>query len=309
MSDRYLWLGKVRELLAQGINIARFNERNLEQERIERRRLVPPHMHINLDLIEFAHLVCAMLLEVPNMAFDQWDLRRKIISRPFRKLLEHYDRQIFVGPPENTRDHIMAASRALSKGEWQQCVELVMKLPAWKMITNDEKVREMLKRKIQEEGLRTYLFAYSTFYESFSQAKLAENFELHTNDIHSLVSKMMINEELHASWDQPSQCIIMRKIEPSRLQSLALQCADKISAFVEQNERFVDYKAGGGVKKEDRKDQPAGERRDYQDRAFNDQRRRYYNPSRTSSQPQHQQQRLQTTGGQRPAYGQKTQRY
>lgn len=244
----------------QGINIQRFNERNLEQERIERRRLVPPHMHINLDLIEFAHLVCAMLLEVPNMAFDQWDLRRRVISRPFRKLLEHYDRQTFVGPPENTRDHIMAAARALSRGEWKECVELVMKLPAWKLVANDESVRATLKRKIQEEGLRTYLFAYSTYYDSFSQTKLAETFELDDNSIHSLVSKMMINEELHASWDQPTRCIVMRKMEPSRLQSLALQCADKLSAFVEQNERFVDIKTGGGVKRDDRKDQPAGER-------------------------------------------------
>jgi translation initiation factor 3 subunit C len=167
-------------------------ERTPEQEKIERRRLVPPHMHISLDLIEFVHLVSAMLLEVPNMAADTFDLRRRIISRPLRKWLDHYQRQAFVGPPENTRDHVIAATRALGRGDWLQCVELIMKLPAWRMVPNDEGVRVMLRRKIQEEGLRTYLFAYSTFYDSFSLAKLADMFGLKEPTVHAIVSKMMI---------------------------------------------------------------------------------------------------------------------
>jgi translation initiation factor 3 subunit C len=36
-------------------------------------------------------------------------------------------------------------------------------------------------------------------------------FELEVNSVHALVSKMIINEELMASLDQPSQCIVMHR--------------------------------------------------------------------------------------------------
>ena len=67
-------------------------------------------------------------------------------------------------------------------------------------------------------------------------------FELEVNSVHALVSKMIINEELMASLDQPTQCIIMHRSEPSRLQSIALQLSDKVSQLVENNERLLEQR-------------------------------------------------------------------
>ena len=57
----------------------------------------------------------------------------------------------------------------------------------------------MITLKIQEETLRTYLFTYSSIYTSLSMDILAEMFELPRATIHSIISKMIINEELMVS--------------------------------------------------------------------------------------------------------------
>jgi len=141
--------GRIKELLAQGLASARFAEKNVEQEKIEKRRQVPYHMHINLELLECVHLVSAMLLEVPNMAANAFDVKRKVISRPYRRLLDFFDRQVFTGPPENTRDYVVNAGKALSNGDWQKCANLLLSLPAWNLMPNHEQVKELIKRKIQ----------------------------------------------------------------------------------------------------------------------------------------------------------------
>ena len=61
-------------------------------------------MHINQDLLEACHLISAMLLEVPNMATEETSDRPRHISRYFRKHVDFMHRQVFSGPPENTRE-------------------------------------------------------------------------------------------------------------------------------------------------------------------------------------------------------------
>merc|ERR1719195_2373584 len=55
---------------------------------------------------------------------------------------------------------------------------------------------------------------------------------------------MVYKEELMASLDEPTQCMVMHRTEPSRLQSLALQLSDKISQLVENNERLLELRPG-----------------------------------------------------------------
>ena len=114
----------------------------------------------------------------------------------------------------------------------------------------------MLVEKIKLEGLRTYLFAFSTHYDSLSLAQLCSMFDMGKNEVHSVISKMMINNELHASWDQPTETIVLRKVEPTSLQLLALQYSEKAAALVESNERLLDAKIGNyGYRDGDWKDQ------------------------------------------------------
>jgi len=114
----------------------------------------------------------------------------------------------------------------------------------WDLFNQADKVRTMLKRLIQEESLRTYLFTYSNVYDSISMVKLSEMFELDRPIVHSVISKMIINEELMASLDDPSQSVVMHRSEPSRLQSIALQLVDKVNNLVDSNERIFEMKQG-----------------------------------------------------------------
>ncbi len=244
--------GRVREHLAQGISAHyRYGEQKTpEDEKAEKRRQIPYHQHINLDLLEACHLISAMLLEVPNIAAsgdDATSFRRRIISRTFRKHNDIYERQVFTGPPEQIRDYIMCATKALMKGDWVKCSSLLTSLEVWDLVPGEQsadQIKSMLIEKIKLEGLRTYLYAYSSQYDSLCLGQLCSMFDLSKNEVHSIVSKMMINRELHASWDQPTETIVLRKVKTTPLQSLALQFAEKAANLVESNERLLDIKSG-----------------------------------------------------------------
>jgi len=240
--------GRAKELLAQGLLLQRQHERTPEQEKIEKRRQMPYHMHINLELLECVYLVSAMLLEIPYMAAHEFDARRRMISKNFHHVLRVSERNPLVGPPESMREHVVAASKAMKNGDPMACKKFIindkMKAKVWDLFHKSAEVCTMVEDKIQEESLRTYLFTYSSVYDSLSLQVLAEMFGLQKNVVHSIISKMIINEELMASLDEPTQTVVMHRTEPTRLQSLALQLSEKVSSLVDNNERMMEMKSG-----------------------------------------------------------------
>ncbi|KAI9820249.1 MAG: Translation initiation factor 3 subunit c [Pycnora praestabilis] len=240
--------GRQKELLAQGVMIQRYSQVSPDQERLERQRQLPFHMHINLELLECVYLTCSMLLEIPLLAQtgSSPDIKKRVISKTYRRMLEYHERQIFTGPPENTRDHVMQASRALAAGEWKKSSDFIHSIKIWDLMSQPEKIKNMLSEQIQEEGLRTYLFTYAPFYDTLSVSTLASMFELSERKVAAVISKMISHEELAAALDQVNSAIIFRKgVELSRLQSLALTMSDKASGLIESNERTLEQRTQG----------------------------------------------------------------
>lgn len=90
---------------------------------------------------------------------------------------------MFTGPPESVRDHIMAAARALSRGDWEKAFKFITALKMWTLMPNRGAVTDMLKSKLKKEGLRTYLFAYSSQYKALSLRLLSEMFQMTEKEV------------------------------------------------------------------------------------------------------------------------------
>uniref|UniRef100_A0A915P5Z6 Eukaryotic translation initiation factor 3 subunit C n=1 Tax=Meloidogyne floridensis TaxID=298350 RepID=A0A915P5Z6_9BILA len=221
-----------KELLAQGIP-PRQSEKTAEQELKERSLQVPYHMHINLELMECVYLICSMLLEIPNIACYEYDVRRRLLSRSFHYQLKFSEKSALIGPPENTREHVVAASRAMLRGDWIKCRDYIindkMNAKVWNLFRNSDNVKKVLISRIQEETLRTYLLMYSTIYSTVLLTTLCDQFQLSRQRIYAIISKMILQEELSAKFDESTDCLIMHKVEPSKLQLLSLQAAEKFS--------------------------------------------------------------------------------
>lgn len=124
--------------------------------------------------------------------------------------------------------------------------------------------------KIQEEGLRTYLFTYANIYSTLSLSYLSSLYSLPLSTTTSLVSKMIWDETLPASLDQVAGVVVLHAAmnanagasgsgsgtrEVSHLQRLALQLVDRAAQLTDNSERYLEAKLSQG---EQRSDGPRG---------------------------------------------------
>ncbi|EEQ31974.1 eukaryotic translation initiation factor 3 [Microsporum canis CBS 113480] len=240
--------GRQKELLAQGIIMQRYSSVSPEQEKLERQRQLPFHMHINLELLECIYLTSSMFLEVPLMAqtSSSPELKRRIISKTFRRMLDYNERQVFTGPPENTRDGVIMSAKFLAAGDWKKASATLNSIKIWDLMAQPDKIKVMLAEQIQEEGLRTYLFTYAPFYDTLSISTLTAMFELSEKRISAIISRMISHEELSAALDQVNNAIVFRKgVELSRLQSQIVTLADKSMSLLEANEKTLEQRTQG----------------------------------------------------------------
>ena len=64
------------------------------------------------------------------------------------------------------------------KGNWRKAYDYLASVSSWSLLPNKTDVLDMMKAKLQECGLRTYLLSYGSFYRSLSQEQLCKMFDL-----------------------------------------------------------------------------------------------------------------------------------
>ncbi len=68
--------------------------------------------------------------------------------------------------------------QALMRGNWRKAYDYLASVSSWSLLPNKTEVLDMMKAKLQECGLRTYLLSYGSFYRSLSQEQLCKMFDL-----------------------------------------------------------------------------------------------------------------------------------
>jgi len=234
--------GRTKELLAQGYAQGRFTERSAEHEKLERRRQMPHHMHINIELLEAVYLVCAMLFEVSDLlCFRQ----SRALTRTFLRIIENYSRQLFTGPPDSIRDAVMVITRMLLSGEYPEASKLLLDLPVWNLLSRPKaEVLHLVDKRLKAEGLRLYLSHFADQYTSANGDVLCDMFCVTDSKFTSIVNSMVANERVSAIFDEPSRSLIINRSEQSHLQVAATTFSEKVLVLLDASERALDSHVG-----------------------------------------------------------------
>lgn len=227
-----------KELLGQGFTFKYPNQATTA----EKLKLLPFHQHINLELLDSVFMTCSLLIEIPILAAasgSSKDSKKKASIKSFKSKLEFHERQYFAGPPESIKDHIVHASIALLKGDWMKAFNLLSSIKVWKLFPDTEKLLAMMKRQLQVEGLRTYVFTYRSVFSKLSIAKLAQKFDMDAAQVVEILGKMIDNGEMNGSFNDEKTLFNFASTEPqrSRLQELAIVMNEKVGLLTEKNEK------------------------------------------------------------------------
>jgi translation initiation factor 3 subunit C len=238
--------GRPKEFLAQGMT-QRFSDKSVEQDRNERQRQLPAHMHLNVELIDCVFLTCSMILEIPQTALFSKKINsnepKMYQSRHLRRLMEAVERNVFEGPAENTREAIVMSARALSRADWESSVELCLSAKIWESLPNfSEVIRPMVIKLIKESALCTYLYCFGTSFESISIEYLSAYFEIQSESVENLISRLISEATLNGTIDDQKKFIIMKpNAELSKIQEMGLILADKIQVIIDRNEETAEF--------------------------------------------------------------------
>jgi len=227
------------ELIAQGI-APRMDARE-EEIQEAKRRVLPYHMHFNTENVEAVFYVSAMLVDVPSIAEHGWHLPKQVQSRAFRRAYIRFTEALASNSAHTDfqRDVPMHAAKALFEGDWKQCVAHLDRLKLWATMPNADKVKALLHAEVQKVALRTFLLTYGAHFASLPLKMLVEDFALPEAVVSKIISQLMHQDLLRASWDRNSETILIHQAPPSRLGVISQLFVERIGQMLEANERVL----------------------------------------------------------------------
>eukprot|EP00826_Nyctotherus_ovalis_P066866 TRINITY_DN9935_c0_g1_i12.p1 TRINITY_DN9935_c0_g1~~TRINITY_DN9935_c0_g1_i12.p1 ORF type:complete len:433 (-),score=144.65 TRINITY_DN9935_c0_g1_i12:487-1785(-) len=182
---------RLREILAQGVLVRK--DKSTEQDEVK--KLLPYHMHMNLDLVEACYLISAMLIEVPTVAKQRHALADNLSMRYFRKVMQDFERRNVLAIPHDTvKDNVAKAAQRLQDGDWQESFELLKNMSVWKVYRNSkDEVLSRLEEKVKEAGLLAYVHTSLPYYNSYSIRTLSQVFGLNEDCVSKVLARVRLD--------------------------------------------------------------------------------------------------------------------
>lgn len=234
---------KVKEYLAQGIayHYRAQTEKTQEQDQEEKRRQIPPHLHLPIDYLDCAHQISAMLLEAPNIVLSTHrETYFPYGSKAFRKNFDQFVKQNSMGSVEVSREALLVATKALIKGNWLECYEQVVSLRFWAQVNNAEAVQLKLRKSIQLCGLKCFLLAFNHYYQSISLKMLETEFELESEVIIEEVNKLILHDYLDMVWSPDLTHLQITKIQPTEKEIDCVKTINRTSGLIDHYEMIFE---------------------------------------------------------------------
>lgn len=241
--------GRPRELLAQGLSVSRHAaDRNYDQEKLERRRQVPFHTHISIELLEAIYLVSGMLTDTHVCANAVRPSRN--INRGLIRVLEGFEKQTFNGPPEGVRDTVLCAARQLMDGDWSSASSFITNMSCWSLLPGSETSRSATVHRVinilKLEALRTYISQRSAHYESVCMKTLSEMFDTDLSIVQATVN-VLLASGLVGCCDGPTTSFATQVYQPTSLQHSAITYSESLAMLLDVNERAFGVRSDAGI--------------------------------------------------------------
>ncbi|KAL4505966.1 hypothetical protein ABPG72_013727 [Tetrahymena utriculariae] len=236
LNDLCSYSTKIKELIGQ--SHLRYSSQS------DKRKVLPQHQHINVEMIEIVNFICSMLIEAPIMVQETHS--KNVQARNYRRLLDSYSKSHYISPPEQNRDLIYYATKELQKGSWKACYDYLTKMTVWRYMTNLQQTLENLMLRIKEQSFKSYLFQFKNTFDNLNLNNLVEKFQLDAQSIKSTTFKMVsaqeINARIHTIENQ--LYIIFEHSDRTSLQGLSNKLIETVNQSQIHNQRILDKKIG-----------------------------------------------------------------
>eukprot|EP00760_Papus_ankaliazontas_P010095 PhM_4_TR14199/c1_g1_i1/m.27960/K03252/EIF3C; translation initiation factor 3 subunit C len=224
-------LPKYKELLGQAQPRIHAKDKT---EKALRSRFVPWHMHVNTEILDVIFFLYCMI-------YRPKDNRLYV----YRSFLMAYERQQFLGPPENSRERVFAAVKAYRKADWSTARQHILAVPCWGAFGDSREFLDPIIHTIKVESLKNFLLQTRGSYVNISATHLSHKFELEPAAIRNIVTKMLINRDISGVWDASEEYLYLESTGYSVVEQSILDLADKATMLTEFTEKVQDSREGG----------------------------------------------------------------
>ena len=144
---------------------------------------------MNIELIESAFNLSAMILEVSNLS--QGLTGRRLAK--YKRQMDSYDRQMYTGPPESARDSVVLAGKAILNDDVTKAVGLIESMRIWDSIPAS---KSKIIALVRTAALETYLLNNVASHKSFNLVELTKSFGLKSDEVHACVCRLIMSGQL-----------------------------------------------------------------------------------------------------------------